>query len=613
MITLRGRKMYKVDLTKKPFNLNEKQIKWVEDTIASMTLEEKIGQLFVHMTGHTTDEEAIKAEIAQMHMGGIRFNPRKKEEMWEMNRNFQKNSKIPVLSAVNVEAGGNGASSDGTNVGQQIKVAATGDSSYAYKMGQICGKETVATGSNWAFSPIVDVTYNWHNPVISTRSFGNDPDLVLEFSKAYFKGISESGVVCAMKHFPGDGLDERDQHVATSVNTFSCEEWDATFGKIYSGLIEEGVQAVMTGHIMLPSYQKFFNPDSKDEDLLPATICKELTSDLLRGKLGFNGLVVTDASHMVGLAGRAARRDIVPGSIMAGCDMFLFYNDIEEDIKYMTDAYLDGRLTEERLMDALRRILGLKAVVGLDTFTMDKFPSKEGLSIIGCQEHKKVSEEVSDKAITLAKQVGEDIFPVVPERYKRILLVPVGPNPSPILVMAGMGADGSKLTGNIKDKLEAKGFEVEIYEDPMQKKMAEIQKMTPEQFKQMVAASQNNDKAKKGAYGNKQSIEALTGSYDLVICVANVSATMRTTQRLEWAISKGGWDNPWYVNELPVIFASFNCPFHLADVPQIKNFINCYDAQESSVDAFVKKISGESEFKGQSTVDVFCGLIDTRF
>ena len=597
-----------VDLKKKPFSLNDEQIKWVEETIASLTTEEKIGQLFVHLSDAYDNEERVLEDIAQTKLGGLRFNPNKKEVMWEMNRLFQKHSKVPILSAVNVEAGGNGATSDGTNVGQQIKVAATGDSTYAYKMGQICGRETAATGSNWAFSPIVDILYNWHNPVISTRAFGNDPDLVLEMAKAYFKGISESGIPCAMKHFPGDGLDERDQHVATSVNTFSCEEWDATFGKVYQGMIDEGVQSIMTGHIMQPAYQKFFNPDMKDEDVMPATICKELITGLLRGKLGFNGLIVTDATHMIGLTGRAARRDIVPDSIMAGNDMFLFFNDIEEDFGFMMDAYKDGRLTEERLMEALYRILGFKAMVGLANYTEDKFPPKDGLSIIGCPEHKKVSDEVSDKGITLAKQIGENIFPVTSEKYKKILLVPIGPNPNPILVAAGMGADGSKLIINLKSKLEEKGFEVEIYADPVAKMVEAMSKVAPEDRGEFMKNMKQNG---KGAYGNKQSIAALKEN-DLVIAVANVSATMRTTQRLEWAISKGGWDNPWYVNELPVIFASFNCPFHLADVPQIKNFVNCYDAQDSSVTMFVKKIAGESEFVGKSTVDVFCGLMDTR-
>lgn len=599
-----------VDLKRKPFNLEDEQIKWVEDTILSMTLEEKIGQLFVHLTDAYADEERVKEDIAATKLGGIRFNPKGKETIWEMNRLFHKNSKIPVLSAVNVESGGNGATSDGTVIGQQIKVAATGDPDLAYKMGQVCGVETRAVGCNWAFTPIVDITYNWHNPVISTRAFGNDPELVLEYSKQYFRGISGSGIPCAMKHFPGDGLDERDQHIATSVNSFSCEEWDKSYGKVFKGLIDEGVQAVMTGHIMLPSYQKYFNPEMMEADALPATICKELTTNLLRDKLGFNGLIVTDASHMVGLSGRSTRREIVPGAIMAGCDMFLFFNDIEEDLKFMTEAYHEGRLTDERLHDALRRILGFKAMIGLDQYSEAVYPSKEGLVIVGCEEHKHIQLEVSDKSITLAKQVGENIFPVTPDKYKRILYVPVAPEGSPVMALSGMAADGSKLKNQLIASLKKKGFEVEVYTDPIAKMMEEFSRLTLEQREAAMKAPKQGG---KGAYGNKQSIAALTDNYDLVLLVANVSATMRTTQRVEWAISKAGWDNPWYVNEIPTVFVSFNCPFHLADVPQVKNYINCYDAVDSGVDAFVSKLVGESEFVGRSTVDVFCGLRDTRF
>ena len=595
-----------VNLKAKPFYLTDEQIDWVENTIKSMTLEEKIGQLFVHLTGCVKEDE-VKAEVEQMHMGGIRFNPRSKEDMWEMNYNFQKFSKIPVLSAVNVESGGNGASRDGTFVGNEMKIAATGDKKYAYELGRICGIETKATGSNWAFAPIVDLVTNWHNPGISVRGFGADPDMVLEMSKEYFRGISESGIVCAMKHFPGDGSDERDPHIATSVNALSCEEWDNTYGKVYKGMIDAGVQSLMPGHIMMPAYQRYFSPNTKDEDLKPATLSKEILGDLLRGKLGFNGLIVSDASHMVGLTGRAKRSDLVPGAIMAGIDMFLFYNDIEEDTMYMTEAYKDGRLTEERLHDALRRILGLKAVCGLDVFKLSSFPNKEGLSAIGQPEFKEVAKEIADRSVTLVKHT-EDIFPVTPEKYKRILLVSVGPHPSPILARAGMGADGSKLTNSLKSKLEEKGFVVEEYVDPVAKMVELLKTLSPDQDPIKLL-----NKGNKGAYGNKQKVSALTDNYDLVICYANVSATMRTTQRLEWAISKGGWDNPWYVNEIPTVFVSFNCPFHLVDVPQIKNFINCYDANDITVEAFVDKLTGGSEFKGVSPVDAFCGMLDTRF
>lgn len=594
-----------VNLKAKPFYLTDEQISWVEDTIAHMTKEEKIGQLFIHLTG-SNKEEDVKEEVSRMHMGGIRFNPRSKEEMWEMNYNFQKCSKIPVLSAVNVESGGNGASKDGTFIGNEMKVAATGDTKYAYELGRICGIETKATGSNWAFAPIVDLVTNWHNPGISVRGWGKDADTVLAMSKEYFRGISESGIVCAMKHFPGDGSDERDPHIATSVNALSMEEWDNSYGKVYQGMIEAGVQAVMPGHIMMPAYQRHFCPGLKDEDLKPATLSKELLGDLLRGKLGFNGLIVSDASHMVGLTGRAKRRELVPGAIMAGIDMFLFYNDIEEDTRYMTEAYDKGILTEERLHDALSRILALKCVVGLDQFTLDKFPAKEGLSAIGRPEYKEIAKEVAEKSVTLVKHT-EDIFPVTPEKYKRILLVSVGPHPSPILARAGMGADGSRLKNQLKEKLEARGFAVTEYVDPVAKIVELMQKGGDEATKLL------SQKGNKGAYGLKQSVSALTDNYDLVLCYANVSSTMRTTQRLEWAISKGGWDNPWYVNEIPTIFVSFNCPFHLVDVPQIKTFVNCYDANEATVDAFLDKLEGKSEFTGVSPVDAFCGMFDTRF
>lgn len=594
-----------VNLKAKPFYLTDEQISWVEDTIAHMTKEEKIGQLFIHLTG-SNKEEDVKEEVSRMHMGGIRFNPRSKEEMWEMNYNFQKCSKIPVLSAVNVESGGNGASKDGTFIGNEMKVAATGDTKYAYELGRICGIETKATGSNWAFAPIVDLVTNWHNPGISVRGWGKDADTVLAMSKEYFRGISESGIVCAMKHFPGDGSDERDPHIATSVNALSMEEWDRSYGKVYKGMIEAGVQAVMPGHIMMPAYQRHFCPGLKDEDLKPATLSKELLGDLLRGKLGFNGLIVSDASHMVGLTGRAKRSELVPGAIMAGIDMFLFYNDIEEDTRYMTEAYDKGILTEERLHDALSRILALKCVVGLDKFTLDQFPSKEGLSAIGRPEYKEIAKEVAEKSVTLVEHT-EDIFPVTPEKYKRILLVSVDPHPSSILARAGMGADGSKLKNQLKEKLEARGFAVTEYVDPVAKIVELMQKGGDEATKLL------SQKGNKGAYGLKQSVSALTDNYDLVLCYANVSSTMRTTQRLEWAISKGGWDNPWYVNEIPTIFVSFNCPFHLVDVPQIKTFVNCYDANEATVDAFLDKLEGKSEFTGVSPVDAFCGMLDTRF
>ena len=571
-----------------------------------MTLEEKIGQLFIGMTGGT-DEAVLKEFLHKSKMGGMRYMNIPADEMWEQNRLAQKNSKIPLLIACNVESGGNGACLGGTNVGSEIKVAAAGDVKYAYKLGKICGKEGTAIGANWAFAPIVDLCRNWRNPIICTRTWGAEADTVLEMSRAYYKGVRESNMVCAMKHFPGDGIDERDHHLSSSVNTLSVEEWNESFGKVYKGMIDEGIESVMVGHIMLPSWQKKKNPDMKPEEVMPASLCKELVTGLLREELGFNGLIVTDASHMVGMTGRMARRDMVPAAIVAGCDMFLFFNDVEEDTRYMMEGYKKGVLTEERLSDALHRILGLKASLGLWNKRGEAvMPPKEGILTVGCEEHKKIAEEISDRAITLVKQVGASPLPLDPEKKHRILLVPLGKK-NPIMALAGMGS-GEDPMELLKSELEAAGFEVTMYESPMGKMMEQMANMKKEQLEKAVGAMMGH----KGAYGGKESIADFVSRYDVVITAANISSFGGTVQRISWTTMKGGWEIPYYVYDMPEIFVSFGCPFHLADVPQVKTYINCYDGECSTVKALVRKLTGKSEFTGVSTVDAFCGMIDTK-
>lgn len=277
-----------VDLKALPFELDDEGVAWVEQTLASMSLDEKIGQLFINM-GSSRDPEYLTSVLDSYHIAGVRYQKAPAPEIWEQNRCLQDNSKIPLLIAANTEAGGNGAADDGTYVGHEIKIAATGDAKYAYEMGRISGVEAAAIGCNWSFAPIVDLNNNWRNPIISVRTWGQDPDMVLEMSQAYMKGIMESGIMPAAKHWPGDGIDERDQHLSSAPNWLSTDEWDATFGKVYKGLIHAGLPSMMAGHIALPSYQKKFNPEMTDEDILPATLSKEITTDLLRGQLGFNG------------------------------------------------------------------------------------------------------------------------------------------------------------------------------------------------------------------------------------------------------------------------------------------------------------------------------------
>lgn len=582
----------KVDLRKKPYNLDEDAIYWIEETIDAMTLEEKIGQLFVNM-GSSRDKEYLTNMVNHYHIGAVRYNPGTADEVYDQNYILQTESRIPLLIAANTEAGGNGACTDGTEIGVEVKIGATNNTKYAYELGRVSGVEASAVGCNWSFAPIVDINKNWRNPIISSRSFGEDPDKVLELSLAYMKGIQESGILPTAKHFPGDGIDERDQHLSFSVNSLSMKEWDDTFGKVYSGLIEAGLPSIMAGHIHMHAYSKYFNNNLKEE-LLPATLSKELITNLLREKLGFNGLVVTDASHMLGMTGSMKRSDLLPTSIAAGCDLFLFFNDPDEDFQFMMEGYRKGVISEERLLDALRRILGLKAKLGLHKKEKNKIllPKQEAMEKVGLTRNKKIFKEVADQAITLVKD-KQDIWPIIPEKYKRILLVDVH---------GVKGGFGEVVAGNksqaidlLKQILLEKGFKVEKYISPEE----ELKGLSQEEKIKNIA----------GIYAAKKPIKDLTEKYDLIINIANVNPG--TVQRIVWPASKGTPDIPFYIHEIPTIFVSVQCPFHLADVPQVKTYINTYDGKQETLELLVDKLMGFSDFKGISPIDTYCGLEDT--
>lgn len=243
-----------MDLKAKPFYLSDEDIRWVEDTLASMTLEEKIGQIFC-VTDGITDPEALKAFVEQYHPGGFMYRCGEARDIQDAQRAMQKASRIPLMLACNLESGGNGVATTGTFFGREMEIAATGETEQARRLGMVCAKEGAAAGCNWSFAPIVDIDYNWRNPITNVRTFGSDPETVLEMSRAYLKGVREAGVPMAacIKHFPGDGVDERDQHLMSTVNSLSAEEWRATYGKIYRELIDEGAETVMVGHILQPA------------------------------------------------------------------------------------------------------------------------------------------------------------------------------------------------------------------------------------------------------------------------------------------------------------------------------------------------------------------------
>ena len=372
-----------VDLKAKPFYLRDEDIRWVEETFVSMTREEKAGQVFCPM-GFSSDPGLLAHLINELGVGGMMYRPGFAREIQNTHRKIQRMAKIPLLLAANTERGGDGLAFEGTSFGQPMAAAATNDPESAYRMGFTACAEGAALGLNWSFAPIVDINYEFHNPITNVRTFGSDADRVISFASAYMHGAKENGVAAAIKHFPGDGVDERDQHILTSVNSLSREAWEKSFGKVYSALIDQGAETVMVGHIALPAYA------DETEKYLPASLSKSILTGLLREKLGFNGLISTDATPMVGFTAAMPREKAIPTTIEAGADMILFNKDPEEDYRFLLKGLESGLLTAERLDEAVMRILATKAALGLHKKQMlgTLVPETEALSVVGCEKHR---------------------------------------------------------------------------------------------------------------------------------------------------------------------------------------------------------------------------------
>lgn len=577
-----------VDLKGRPFYLKEKDVQWVQDTLAAMTLEEKVGQIFCPI-GTNGEEGYLRHLLADLKVGAMMFRMAPKDELYAINKRIQEIAKIPLLLAANLESGGNGAVVEGTTFGKPMAVAATGNEENAYRMGKVACREGAAVGVNWAFAPIVDIDQEFHSPITNVRTFGSDQETIIKCALGYMKAADEEMVAVSIKHFPGDGTDERDQHLLTSVNCLPADEWRNTYGNIYQTLIEHGAKTVMVGHIAQPALVKELNPDaSKSETLLPATLSKELMTGVLRDELKFNGLVVTDSTQMVGFSCAMPRKQAIPTALANGCDMILFNRDLEEDYQYVLWGLQEGILTEARLDEAVTRILATKASLSLhekkaaDTLV----PEPSAKDIIGCGEFRKWAEQCADESVTLVRDT-QNLLPLSPQKTKRVYLNVIQHDLSP----------SHEVVQEMRRLFENEGFEVTVRNRETRIGVENIigLNLTPEKeimVKEIV-----------------RGVEAFKESYDLYVYIANVeTASNNTVIRLNWNVLFGlGDDAPWFTAEIPTLFISTQNPYHLFDAPMMKTYINTYDNNEFSRAALMDKLMGRSPFKGQSPVDPYCG------
>jgi beta-N-acetylhexosaminidase len=544
------------DFRGNPFFLDEQGIAWVHSTWGSMSLEEKVGQLFITVDPPFGEKEDIlNIQPGGVHVFGLSPEANKIHQA-ALIGSLKKQSKYPLLVSGDLESGGQGGAIDGVNIASNMQLAATEDVKLAAEFGEAIEAEGTAMGFNWVYGPVTDINYNFQNPIVNIRAFGDTPEIVVYNAVPVMKSIQQRNKMAAcFKHWPGDGMDDRDQHKVLTINTMSMDKWRATFGSVYRSGIEEGVKTIMSAHIALPAYYEELGISDIRKSHTPGSLSYELNVKLLREELGFNGLIVSDATSMVGMTSFGSRKEIVPACIAAGVDMFLFTVNIRYDYEAMLEGVNKGVITEERLEEAVKRILALKASLGLHI----NQESDSHLDVVGSGKHKELAARIARSSVTLVKDTA-NLLPLSPIRSKRILLHAASEN-------QGFFSEGAVTGDEFASLLTNCGFEV-VREYQVQDEGNEI---------------------------------------DAVIMLLQRSpGFMQNSIRM--SPHEIGGIFTWYPIKVPTIAISLGSPYCLYEIPSMPTVINAYNATLETQQEIVNCITGKQPFIGVSPVDAFCGL-----
>ncbi|HEX5829656.1 MAG TPA: glycoside hydrolase family 3 protein [Gemmatimonadaceae bacterium] len=383
--------------------------RWVDSTLAALSLRERVGQMVMPwMLGdYTSDDAPTFAEarrwIVEDGVGGVIMSLGSPIEVAAKVNAFQGLARVPLLVASDLEPGlgrleggvftpGLMQGGSATVLPSNMAIAATGDERLAYEAGRITGTEAHAIGIHLAFAPTVDVNNNPNNPVINTRSFGEDPARVAELAGAFVRGVQDAGVAATVKHFPGHGDTDTDSHNALPVVQSDRARLNQVELVPFRAAIAAGTAGVMTAHIALPAVEG---------DSTPATLAPAIITGLLRDSLGFGGLTITDALTMEGVGkGYPTGRSAVL-AVLAGADILLKPGDVRQAIDAVVSAVESGEIPAARIDRSVRRILEWKVRTGAVARPVVSLDSLR--AVVGTARHWATSQEIAGRAVTLLR------------------------------------------------------------------------------------------------------------------------------------------------------------------------------------------------------------------
>src|ERR1700674_3493120 len=413
----------------KPAELSSEGQRWVAQTLKQMSLDEKIGQLFAvwaygsFLSTESQDYKDLLRDVEEKHIGSFAIQTQgsplgiERSQVYPtavLVNTLQSHAKVPLLMAADFERGTAMRVQGGTSFPYAMAVGAAGHPEDAYTMGKITALEARAVGVPWIFAPDADVNSNPDNPIINTRSFGEDPGRVSEFVAAFVRGVEENGGLSTAKHFPGHGDTSTDSHLDLPTVTSDRTHLDRVELAPFRAAIAAGASTIMTGHLAVPALDP--EPD------VPATMSPKITTDLLRRQMGFEGLVVTDALDMGGVTVRYPPGEVAVRSILAGADVLLVPPVLDAALEAVRDAVASGRIPMSRVDEAVTRVLRAKAKLGLNKsklVDLDALPRN-----FDRPELSRAALDISDRGVTMLRDEAH-ILPLDATKPIRALLVAV--------------------------------------------------------------------------------------------------------------------------------------------------------------------------------------------
>ena len=395
-------------------DLDKKAVKYADSLYAKLSMDERIGQLYIVALYTNKDQNhisGVRKLVEQERIGGIILMQDDAEQEIALVNEFQKKSRVPMLFGMDAEWG----------LYQRIKTAhkfpwamtlgAIQDNNLVYEMASKIAEDAKKMGIYWNFAPVVDVNTNPKNPIIGNRSFGSDVQNVIAKALAYAQGLQDNGVLAAIKHFPGHGDTDVDSHLDLPVVKHSLERLNKIELAPFKALMDKKIGGAMIAHLYVPQLEKGKN--------IPASISYDIVTNLLKNKFRYEGLVITDALNMNAVAKKYPAGELDLRAFKAGNDVLLFSQDVPTGKKLIKEAIQKGEISEKRLEESVKKILKTKYLLGLQNL---RPLSSEGINnVLNNDSHAKISEKLYANALTLLKD-EKQLFPL---REKEVYYLPL--------------------------------------------------------------------------------------------------------------------------------------------------------------------------------------------